>query len=313
MPRMRQVSGTVVLASSWASITCRIRLGVSFGGLPNRTFRCRAIFIPAAHRSISKLRSNSARTARTPTTIFPVAVPVSMLSITDTSFAPLPDPPPLKWLSRSLRGSCRKENALAEQVEAGATVHLPLDQLEPSDLPLRLAAAPRRRERRPDRSSVLLQPRRKRLESADPRPPGVGQPGVQRHTCCFRVDLWIDPTPAHGGHQPASQPSHVCSRRVLLDPRHEGCIRLRQRRRGLDEQPSKLRGGRQRGCAVMRSRHWRMGGRLGSPPVRGARGRGCPVLGHPALHLFCCPRKAGGVQLTPESQRIFAALRQPTL
>src|SRR5436305_8707169 len=33
-------------------------------------------------------------------------------------------------LSRSLRGSC-KENTPAEQDEAGATVHLPLDQLEP--------------------------------------------------------------------------------------------------------------------------------------------------------------------------------------
>src|SRR5215208_2010304 len=32
MPRTRQVSGTVVLASSWASNTWRIRLGVSFGG-----------------------------------------------------------------------------------------------------------------------------------------------------------------------------------------------------------------------------------------------------------------------------------------
>src|SRR4051812_2090738 len=50
----------------------------------------RAIFTPATQRSISKLRSNSARTASTPTTIFPVAVPVSMLSIRDTSFAPLP-------------------------------------------------------------------------------------------------------------------------------------------------------------------------------------------------------------------------------
>src|SRR4051794_41075364 len=67
------------------------------------------------------------------------------------------------WLSRPLRGSCRKENTPAEQVEAGATVHLPLDQLEPSDLPLGLAAAPRRRERRPDRGTVLLQPRRKPL------------------------------------------------------------------------------------------------------------------------------------------------------
>jgi len=67
-------------------------------------------------------------------------------------------PPPLVWLSRSLRGSCRKENALAEQVEAGATVHLTLDQLEPGDLALGLAAAPGRHERCPDRGTVLLQP-----------------------------------------------------------------------------------------------------------------------------------------------------------
>src|SRR3954469_19405252 len=85
--------------------------------------------------------------------------------------------PPAEWLSRGLRGSCRKENTPAEQVEAGATVHLPLDQLEPSDLPLRLAAAPRRRERRPDRSAVLLQPSRKRLESTHPARSGIGQPG----------------------------------------------------------------------------------------------------------------------------------------
>jgi hypothetical protein len=64
-------------------------------------------------------------------------------------------------LSRGLRGSCRKENTPAEQVEAGATVHLTLDQLEPGDLALRLAAAPGRREGRLDRSAVLLQPSRK--------------------------------------------------------------------------------------------------------------------------------------------------------
>jgi hypothetical protein len=69
-----------------------------------------------------------------------------------------PGLPPAEWLSRSLRGSCRKENALAEQVEAGATVHLTLDQLEPGDLALGLAAAPGRHERCPDRGTVLLQP-----------------------------------------------------------------------------------------------------------------------------------------------------------
>src|SRR3954462_12165040 len=56
-----------------------------------------------------------------------------------------------------------------------------------------------------------------------------------------------------------------------------------------------------------------MGWGLGSPLVRGAWGRGCPVLSHPALHLFCCPRKAGGAQLTPESQRVLAALGEPSL
>src|SRR5204863_8773989 len=106
-------------------------------------------------------------------------------------------------LSRGLRGSCRKENTPAEQVEAGATVHLPLDQLEPSDLPLGLAAAPRRRERRPDRGTVLLQPRRKRLESADPTRSGIGQPGGHRHARRLRADLRIDHTPAHEGCPPA--------------------------------------------------------------------------------------------------------------
>src|SRR5215212_4965785 len=92
----------------------------------------------------------------------------------------------LVWLSRSLRGSCREENTPAEQVEASATVHLPLDQLEPGDLALGLPAAPGRRERRPDRSAVLLQPRRKRLESTHPTRSGIGPPSVQRHTGCFR-------------------------------------------------------------------------------------------------------------------------------
>src|SRR3954467_10866111 len=125
-------------------------------------------------------------------------------------------PPPLVWLSRSLRGSCRKENTPAEQVEAGATVHLPLDQLEPGDLPLPLAAAPGPHERRPDRGAVLLQPSRKGLKSADPRRSGVGQPGVQRHARRLRVDLRVDPTPAHEGRQPAGQPGNARSGTVNL-------------------------------------------------------------------------------------------------
>jgi hypothetical protein len=37
------------------------------------------------------------------------------------------------WLSRTLRGSGGEQGAVAEQVEAGAAVHLPLQQLEASN------------------------------------------------------------------------------------------------------------------------------------------------------------------------------------
>src|SRR3954471_14027775 len=67
---------------------------------------------------------------------------------------------PLLRLSRALRGSSGEQGAVAEQVEAGAAVHLPLQQLEAGDLTLGLAVAPGRGERGADRGSVLLQPRR---------------------------------------------------------------------------------------------------------------------------------------------------------
>ncbi len=34
---------------------------------------------------------------------------------------------PKEWFSRTLRGSCRQQNAAAERVEAGMTIHLALD------------------------------------------------------------------------------------------------------------------------------------------------------------------------------------------
>ena len=48
---------------------------------------------------------------------------------------------PVSWLSRASRGSCCHQNALSEQVKAGAAVALPFQQLEPVDLPFGLAAA----------------------------------------------------------------------------------------------------------------------------------------------------------------------------
>src|SRR4051812_45836051 len=67
------------------------------------------------------------------------------------------------WLSRTLRGSGGEQGAAAEQVETGAAVHLPLQQLEARDLAFGLAVAPRRRERRPHGGPVLLQAGRERL------------------------------------------------------------------------------------------------------------------------------------------------------
>ncbi len=47
------------------------------------------------------------------------------------------------WLSRILRGSCREQNALAEQVQPSAAVTLSFEQLQPGDLFFGLAARPR--------------------------------------------------------------------------------------------------------------------------------------------------------------------------
>jgi len=45
---------------------------------------------------------------------------------------PETDHPRLRWFSRTSRGSRRKQNAPAQQVEAGGAVALPLQQLEPA-------------------------------------------------------------------------------------------------------------------------------------------------------------------------------------
>ena len=70
-------------------------------------------------------------------------------------------------LSRTLPGSGGEEGAVA--AEAGAVVHLPIQQLETSDLPLGLAAAPRRGQRGTDRDALLLQPRREGFHNPHPR------------------------------------------------------------------------------------------------------------------------------------------------
>ncbi len=86
--------------------------------------------------------------------------------------------------SRTSRGSCRKQNASAEQVEAGVTIHLALDQLQPVDLPFGLAVAPGRGESGAYRIAVLLQPGSERLHRRDATPAGLDEPGIQFGTGC---------------------------------------------------------------------------------------------------------------------------------
>jgi hypothetical protein len=50
-----------------------------------------------------------------------------------------------------------EEDAAAQEIEAGASVHLAFDQLELVDLPLCLSTAPRHRERRSDCRFILGQ------------------------------------------------------------------------------------------------------------------------------------------------------------
>ena len=50
------------------------------------------------------------------------------------------DPP--WWLFRTLRGSCRHQNAPSQQVKAGLAVALPLQELDAVDLAFGLSAAP---------------------------------------------------------------------------------------------------------------------------------------------------------------------------
>src|SRR3954470_24922977 len=104
---------------------------------------------------------------------------------------------PLLRLSRALRGSGGEQGAVAEQVEAGAAVHLPLQQLEAGDLTLGLAVAPGRGERGADRGAVLLQPGRERLRGPHAGGAGVGEPGLQLRERGVGAELPAGSAPAH--------------------------------------------------------------------------------------------------------------------
>ncbi len=121
------------------------------------------------------------------------------------------DLPRVQWLSRILRGSGCEEDASAQEIEAGTTVHGPLHQLETRNLAFRLPVAPWRCERSTDRCSVLLQPLSKSLEGAHPARLRISEPaaeiikGVAPLSAATRVSA---ATRAHEGCEPAGQISN---------------------------------------------------------------------------------------------------------
>ncbi len=145
---------------------------------------------------------------------------------------------PLAWLSRSLRGSGGEEHAATQQVEAGAAVHLPLQELEPGDPALGLAVAPRRRERRPDGVAVLLQSGREGLDGGYAARARVAQPSPES------LERRLHPVPAAGAavaHQlgeAARQGGDHRRLAVLRHARDGRGIHGRQPRRRLHEEPS---------------------------------------------------------------------------
>ena len=96
------------------------------------------------------------------------------------------DPPPLKWFIAKFGGSCGEE-APAKQVELGAAVHGPLQQLEAVDLPLGLAAAPGQAERGADRGPVLVEAGREALDDPPAAAARFHQPCAEGPTAALLV------------------------------------------------------------------------------------------------------------------------------
>jgi hypothetical protein len=71
------------------------------------------------------------------------------------------------------------ENTHAQQVELGASVHLPLEKLESIDLPLDLAAAPLRREGRAHRRQIGFEARRESPQLGHRAIAGLDQPAIE--------------------------------------------------------------------------------------------------------------------------------------
>ncbi len=118
----------------------------------------------------------------------------------------------------TLRGSCRHQNALAQQVEAGPAVALPFEQLEPVDLAFGLSVAPGQGQGSTDRGAILLQTGGECLDGADAASTSLGQPGIEVRQGRNKVFRLPDAAAANQGGEPPRQGSDEGSLFVLLDP-----------------------------------------------------------------------------------------------
>ena len=206
---------------------------------------------------------------------------------------------PREWLSLSSRGSCRGRNAPAQKVEAGSTLALPLDQLEPGDPALGLAAAPRRGERGADGRAIESKPGCEGPHGAHPGRARVGEPGAQIGERRLWVGVAARPAPARergetagqrGGARGLARPGPPRPPRARTAPPRAGRATKRAASAG----------------AGGRAGRGRDGGRPVPPLVRGGRGRCGSVLRKPAVHPLGCARGAVGAQLAPRDRRVLA-------
>ncbi len=210
---------------------------------------------------------------------------------------------------RTSRGSCCKQNASSEQVEAGVTIHLAFDQFQSVDLPFGLAVAPGRGESGVYRAAVFRQPGSKRFHRRHAAPAGLDEPGIQFGTGCTGIGLVASVARAHKGGEPAGKFRDNKGVPILLHSSDRRSVGRRQRCGRLHEQPRKLPGRGQR-------RDWADGwawvGRRAPAPTGWRRpGRPLTSFAHPSPHLPGCSGEALCLQLPPQHGGILAPFGNP--
>ena len=141
---------------------------------------------------------------------------------------------------RILRGSGGEENASAEQVEAGPSIHLALDEFELVHLSFGLPIAPGESERRLDCLLVLLQTGGKGLDGADPRGVGIDQSGVQHGFGINRCFAAVDAAGTDQVGKAMRQRKKAANFLVLFSPSEHGALRSVESLWRLDQQPGDL-------------------------------------------------------------------------